>query len=346
MKSAWAVFTVGLMLVAPGCAGSGVARSEIPEDPIAFIFHPEDEARRRAEARAKRERLEARNQYESSSVVHLNTFRDYLVKALGSSTDDEFAGRLSLLNPRSGQVTVLESARNGAIPLAWSPDRDRLLFAQWDRGTLQLFQFKRDSRVVSQVTGGPDHHPQGCYGPGGRLVAAIASRPEPAEGRASPGKLVSQIALIGPGDAVESISQGPMDGEPACSPDGSATAYVRLLPGDRSEIWIHFFGGEEPARAIAQGREPSFSPDGEWIVYSRPSGKTPALWRIRRDGTGRTRIGRGSGADEYGPAVSPDGSLVAYESVSGNRYRLFVRRFDGTGDRVLFSDGDGTHVVW
>jgi Tol biopolymer transport system component len=346
MKSARAVFAVGLMLVAPGCQGPGVARKEIPEDPIAFIFHPEDEARRRAEARAKRETPEARGQFESSSIVHLNAFRDYLEKAVGSRASAEFAGRLALLNPRSGQVTVLQSARNGAIPLAWSPDRDRLLFAQWDQGTLQLFELQRDSRVVSQITGGPDHHPQGCYGPGGRLVAAVASRPEPAENRARRGKLVSQIALVGPGDAVESISQGPMDGEPACSPDGSAAAYVRLLPGDRSEIWIHSFGVEESARAIAQGSEPSFSPDGEWIVYSRLAGKRSTLWRIRRDGTGRTRIGRGSGADEYGPAVSPDGSLVAYESVSGNRYRLFVRRFDGTGDRVLFSDGDGTRVVW
>jgi hypothetical protein len=330
MKSARVAFAVGLMLVAPGCAGPGVARNEIPEDPIAFIFHPEDEARRRAEARAKRERQEPRGQYAGSSVVHLNTFRDYLAKALGSRADAEFAGRLALLNPLSGQVTVLESARNGAIPLAWSPDRDRLLFAQWDRGTLQLFEFQLGARIVSQLTEGPDHHPQGCYGPGGRLVAAVASQPESAEGRAARGKLVSQIALIGPGAAVESISLGPMDGE----------------PGGLSEIWIHFFGSEEPARAIAQGREPSFSPDGEWIVYSRATGKTSALWRIRRDGTGRTRIGRGSGADEYSPAVSPDGSLVAYESASGNRYRLFVRRFDGTGDRVLFSDGDGTHAVW
>jgi Tol biopolymer transport system component len=119
-----------------------------------------------------------------------------------------------------------------------------------------------------------------------------------------------------------------MDGEPACSPDGTAFAYVRLFPEGRSEIWIHSFA------------------DGEWIVYSHVVGKTPALWRIRRDGTGRSRLGRGSGADEYGPAVSPDGSLVVYESVFRNRYRLFVRRFDGTGDTVLLSDGDGTHAVW
>ncbi len=346
MTSARLVLAVGLMLVASGCQGPGVARKEIPEDPIAFIFHPEGEARRRAEAHAKRTTPASRSRPEPSSVVHLNTFRDYLTQAFGRRGNDEFAGQLSLLDPRSRRVTVLESTRKGAIPLAWSPGRDRLLFAQWDLGTLQLFEFERDSQVVSQLTRGPDQHPQGCYGPGGRLIAVVATRARSTEGRASRSRLVSRIAALGPGDAFESISPGPMDGEPACSPDGTAFAYVRLFPEGRSEIWIHSFAAEEPARAIAQGRGPSFSPDGEWIVYSRVVGKTPALWRIRRDGTGRSRLGRGSGADEYSPAVSPDGSLVVYESVFRNRYRLFVRRFDGTGDSVLFSDGDGTHAVW
>jgi TolB protein len=346
MTSLRIAFATGLMLVAPGCQGPGVAREEIPEDPIAFIFHPEDEARRRAEAYAERTTPAGRGRLAPSSVVHLNTFRDYLTQTFGSRDDEELAGRLSLLDPRSRRVTVLESARKGAIPLAWSPERDRLLFAQWDLGTLQLFEFERDSRVVSQVTRGPDQHPQGCYGPDGRLIAVVATRAGSTEGRASPSRLVSRIAALGPGDALESISPGPTDGEPACSPDGTGLAYVRLFSDGRSEIWTHSFAANEPARAIARGREPSFSPDGEWIVYSRVVGKTPALWRIRRDGTGRSRLGQGSGADEYGPAVSPDGSLVVYESVFRNRYRLFVRRFDGTGDTVLFSDGDGTHAVW
>jgi Tol biopolymer transport system component len=346
MTSLRIAFATGLMLVVLGCQAPGVAREEIPEAPIAFIFHPEDEARRRAEAYAKRRTTDGPSGFEIFTVVHLNSFRAYLEEVFGSRDNDEFAGRLSLLNPRSRRVTVLESARKGAIPLAWSPDRDRLLFAQWDLGKLQLFEFERDSRLVSQVTGGPDHHPQGCYGPGGRLIAVVAKQAESTEARSGREKLISRIAVMGPSDAVELISLGPMDGEPACSPDGTAVVYVRLFPDARSEIWIHSFAGQEPARAIAQGREPSFSPDGEWIVYSRVVGKTLALWRIRRDGTGRTRLGRGSGADEYGPAVSPNGSLVVYESVFRNRYRLFVRRFDGTGDSVLFSDGDGTHAVW
>ena len=339
-------FATALVFVASGCQAPGVAREEIPEDPIAFIFHPEGEARRRAEAYAKQGAADTPSRFEISTVIHLNSFRDYLEEAFGSRNNDEFAGRLSLLNPRTRRVAVLESARKGAIPLAWSPDRDRLLFAQWDLGKLQLFEFERDSRVVSQVTGGPDHHPQGCYGPDGRLIAVVAKQAESTEDRSGRKKLVSRIAVMGPSDAVESISLGPTDGEPACSPDGTAVVYVRLFPDSRGEIWVHSFADDEPARPIARGREPSFSPDGEWIVYSRAVGKTLALWRIRRDGTGRTRLGRGSGTDEYGPAVSPDGSLVVYESVFRNRYRLFVRRFDGTGDSVLFSDGDGTHAVW
>ncbi len=346
MTSLGIVFATGLLLVAPACQGLGVAREEIPEEPIAFIFHPEDEARRRAEAFAKRARTDARSGPEIPTVIHLNSFRDYLEEAFGSRADDDVAGRLSLLNPRSKRVTLLESARKGAIPLAWSPDRNRLLFAQWDQGKLQLFEFERDSRAVSLLTRGPDHHPQGCYGPDGRLITVVARRVGLTENRSARQRLVSRIVALGPGDAIESISPGPTDGEPACSPNGTEVAYVRLLSDARSEIWIHSFADQEPARAIAQGREPSFSPDGEWIVYSHVVGKTPALWRIRRDGTGRTRLGRGSGADEYGPTVSPDGSLVVYESVSGNRYRLFVRRFDGTGDSVLFSNGDGTHAVW
>jgi Tol biopolymer transport system component len=284
-------------------------------DPIAFIFHPEAEARRRAEAYAKRSTAAVPRGHGNPAVVHLNSFHDYLEEVFGNRPDDGFAGQLSLLNPRSRRVTVIGATRKGAIPLAWSPDRDRLLFAQWDLGTL-------------------------------RLIAVVATWEGSTEGRASRSRLVSRIAALGPGEAVESISPGPTDGEPACSPDGTAFAYVRIFPDERSEIWIHSFADEAPARAIAQGREPSFSPDGEWIVYSHVVGKTPALWRIRRDGTGRSRLGRGSGADEYGPAVSPDGSLVVYESVFRNRNRLFVRRFDGTGDSVLFSDGDGTHAVW
>jgi hypothetical protein len=172
----------------------------------------------------------------------------------------------------------------------------------------------------------------------------VVERVEAAESAKNQRRWVSRIGITGPGYEIETISAGPLDADPSCAPDGTALAYVRFLSWERSEVRVYYFTAGETARAITRGRDPAFAPDSEWIVYSQRIGDRPTLWRIRRDGVGRARLGKGT--DEVRPAVSPDGSLVVYESVLENRYRLFLRRFDGTGDQVLFSAGDGTHAVW
>jgi TolB protein len=158
-------------------------------------------------------------------------------------------------------------------------------------------------------------------------------------------QLTSRLAIRSPSGGVETISSGPADVDPACSPDGQRIAFVRLF-GNRSQIWVRPLTPGAAARPITAGRSPAFSPDGKWIVFDRGEGKTSKLWRIRTDGGGRTRLGIGSGAEEYRPVVSPDGRFVVYESVVDNRSRLSMRRFDGSGDVVLFSSGDGAQVVW
>ncbi|HXV35839.1 MAG TPA: hypothetical protein VEC18_01750 [Myxococcota bacterium] len=335
-----------LALAACGCHGVALQRHEIARQPIAFIFHSESEARERAEAHARLALPGTSRTRGEPSVLHLNSLRDHLEAALGLRDADPIPGRLALLDPRSGRVTPLASAQRGAIPLAWSADRDRLLFAQRDRGTLQLFELDLESQVVSQRTIGPDHHPQGCYGPDGRLVVVIAKRAPRGSTPTARASLVSQLALMHADGSFAAISPGPMDGDPSCSSDGASVAYARSFARADSEIWLHSFELGRPEHALAPGREPAFSPDGEWIAYTRSEKIPPTLWRIRRDGSGRSRLGWGSGSAEYGPAFSPDGALVVYESQAGDRYRLSVRRFDGTGDSVLLADGDGTHAVW
>jgi TolB protein len=157
---------------------------------------------------------------------------------------------------------------------------------------------------------------------------------------------VARIGVTGPGNEFEFISPGPRDAAPSCSPDGNSVVFVRASVEHGSEVWLHSLVDGNATRALTPGRDPSFSPDGQWIVYSRDTDRKATLWRIRTDGAGRTQLGRGAGADELRPAVSPDGSLVVYESVLLNRYRLFLRRFDGSGDSVLLSNGDGASAVW
>jgi Tol biopolymer transport system component len=345
MTQRFATRLAGSMLAIVGCQSPGVARDELPEQLIAFIYHSEADARRRAESVSAPTGNVTAARSATGGVFDLNALHDFIDAAFGSASDTEFEGQLAYLNPRSRQLTLVDSARKGAIPQDWSADRNRLLFAQKDSQAFQLYELDRRSGAVARLTRGPDRHPQGCYGPDGRLVVVV-ERLEAVESAGKQERWVSRIGVTGPGDEIEILSAGPLDADPSCAPDGTAVAYVRFLSWEQSEIRVHYFADDDTARAITRGRDPAFAPDSEWIVYSQRIGDTPTLWRIRRDGVGRARLGVGSGTDEYGPAVSPDGSLVVYESVLGNRYRLFLRRFDGTGDRVLFSAGDGTHAVW
>ena len=98
-------------------------------------------------------------------------------------------------------------------------------------------------------------------------------------------------------------------------------------------------------RRLGAGREPAFSPIGDWIVYSAPS---RAGWRLRRmrvDGSARSPTTAGI-RDEKMPAVSPDGQFVAYVREATGLERLFVRRLDGSGDRILLDSGAVFAPVW
>jgi TolB protein len=148
------------------------------------------------------------------------------------------------------------------------------------------------------------------------------------------------------GGAPQQVSQSGYAYYPSCAPDGSAVAYTEV--GDRGRVQrvvIHSPIRTGEPRVLSSGKEPSFSADGRWIVFSaRRKGKW-TLWRISPDGTGRTGLGSG-GFDERRPSLSPDNRLVVYVADTTLHQRLFMRRIDGSGDRVLFSGGDGDRPVW
>ncbi|MFE5867582.1 hypothetical protein ACFQ6V_02885 [Streptomyces roseifaciens] len=148
--------------------------------------------------------------------------------------------------------------------------------------------------------------------------------------------------------------------------------------GGRDEVWVMPPGGR-PARVTEHGGdsgylEPSFSPDGAWIVFqeSRESGEgqegregregaesgteeEPAdggsalgsLWKVRRDGSGRTRLldGPATGTDNRQPNWSPKGDRLVFQrrDRGGHAWALYVMNADGSGLRRL-TDGAGEHT--
>ena len=62
-------------------------------------------------------------------------------------------------------------------------------------------------------------------------------------------------------------------------------------------------GGE---RRLTAGGEPSWSPDGAFLFLSAPQGNDDELFRVRANGSGRTRLTKRAGGD-YTPQLQPAG---------------------------------------
>lgn len=328
-----------LLALLPGCGTIGLSLGELPLDPIAVTYWGGENARRRAEILDEQQK--ARSQ--TAGVAHVDALREFLGVDREPDQLSRYPGRLCLVNPRTGEVTPIPQVPRGAVPLAWSDDHDRLLFLSGHRRGIQVYEYSRSTQAVRTITSGARPHFFADYGPGEQLA-------------------LLQMVLDGKEQLERVFVTGSDGGRPQLlfesrnaqalrlSPDGKTLLYVRrspVKPGrpDRPSrlVSVDLATGEE--REMGQGREPSFSPIGDWIVYSAPSRDGWRLRRMRPDGSARSPIVGGI-RDEKMPSVSPDGGFVVYVRRATGLERLFVRRMDGTGDRILLDAGAVFAPVW
>ena len=157
------------------------------------------------------------------------------------------------------------------------------------------------------------------------------------------GRLVTSdglgLLLWRPGEATAIPMPGTDDGSsPAWSPDGTSIAFTRFDRGaefrttcqhlsfgptgtivacveERTQwsveravvLVVPVVGGE--ALELAEGTEPAWSPDGEWIYLVRPEG----IFRVAAAGGAPERISGTEAGIE--PAVSPDGTELAFTRI-------------------------------
>ncbi|OKI02303.1 hypothetical protein A6A06_14720 [Streptomyces sp. CB02923] len=135
------------------------------------------------------------------------------------------------------------------------------------------------------------------------------------------------------------------------------------------EIWVIKPGGR-PARVTEHHGpsgylEPSFSPDGQWIVFQEsvqredPDERAAladrsafgSLWKVRRDGTGQARLvnGPASRTDNREPNWSPRGDQLVFQrrELGSDAWALYVMNADGGGVRRLTTlEGEHTDASW
>lgn len=131
--------------------------------------------------------------------------------------------------------------------------------------------------------------------------------------------------------------------QPALSRDGDL-AFVSDIygdePGEELNIWVRLGGMYQPITG-QEGDEqwPSWSPDGEWLVFSSDRTGNWDLFMIRSDGTGLKQLTFTPYNERY-PAFSPDGQWIAYSSDQSGNDDLWMMRVDGSVLQRITNDPD------
>ena len=319
-----------------GCAG--VQLEDLPPEPIAFMYRTADEAKRRAELLDPGAKP---GQPGGKKVVRFKSVRDYVTGATDQSELVATAGRMALLDPRSGKVTVLPVTRPGARPIGWTGDHSKLLFSALVGRKSQAFSYDMATHVVNRVTPGPQSQPWADISAAG---ATAFSRISGSGKQAS-----SRIWVREPGGTARRLTEGPSDYRPRFTRDGKALLYSsRSASGQEIIRRIELESGED--RVIARGADPVVAYDGSMVAYSKRLKGLWELWRMNPNGTGKHDLGGSWSAvvkaDQYEPALSPDGRYVVYVSFEVGREALRIRQVDGKGDRPLLEGAHGSAPVW
>lgn len=101
-------------------------------------------------------------------------------------------------------------------------------------------------------------------------------------------------------------------------------------------------GSNATARWLTRGnsndRQPAYSPDGQWIIFSSDRTGNLDLWKVStKDGTVR-RITEDS-AQDWDPTFTPDGKHILWSSNRNGHFEIYFADADGSAVRQLTADG-------
>jgi Tol biopolymer transport system component/DNA-binding winged helix-turn-helix (wHTH) protein len=181
--------------------------------------------------------------------------------------------------------------------------------------------------------------------PAGHMLAYVAADPQ--------GRTDLFVAQVTGGGRLQLTSDAARESQPAFSPDGRSLAFTRRLPPSPvPEICIVPTLGGRPPRAVTNGVDPAWAPQGTRLVYigqARADGPQ-ALFTCNLDGGDTRQILGADGAYPFlrHPAWSPDGTAIAVvRSPGGVAGEIWLVPVDGGGaPRRLTEQSTHTWSAW
>jgi len=126
------------------------------------------------------------------------------------------------------------------------------------------------------------------------------------------------------GDELTQLTGGADDRQPNWSPVEDLILFQRRTPGsDDWNLYTMLPDGSDIRQVTtssAGDTDASWSPDGQWLVYSSDDGDLPAanIFVIPASGGKPARVTRAETRYDGAPSWSPDGRWIAFESYLGD----------------------------
>jgi TolB protein len=253
-------------------------------------------------------------------------------------------GEVYLLTPEGERNVSNGPTEDGESSL--SPDGEKIAFASDRDGTSRIYVVNVDGTGLIKLTNASAGDLSPRWSPDGKQIAF--SRTGSLYIMDSDGSNVRQVTEAEPEASAPPCKAGAFLG--SWSPDGKRLTFyaasatrslgqICTIGSDGSDLTV--VASEPPAYHV----EPSWSPDGEWIVYrfidegpsSAPEDDNHEIYLVKPDGTSRTNL-TNNPATDIEPSWSPDGQWIVFSSSRSGGFDLYIMRPDGSDLKRLTTD--------
>jgi dipeptidyl aminopeptidase/acylaminoacyl peptidase len=221
----------------------------------------------------------------------------------------------------------------GAALIAFDSDRD---------GNRQIYVMNADGTDQRRLTRNATTDMSPAWSPDGTRIAFMR-RCWHSDDETDADKEIFVMNADGTGQRNLTRSPRWEDEAPRWSPDGTKIIFASTLglavmnaDGKRQHVLDYSSGG--------YGFAAPWSPDGKRIAFVRAPGQHYAIYVMKSDGSGETRV-TDARVESYDPAWSPDGKKIAFTRGLGENPEIYLMSPDGSGQRRL-THGGGESAAW
>jgi TolB protein len=174
----------------------------------------------------------------------------------------------------TGQRRVISNQKGNNSAPAWSPDGSTLALALSKDGNTEIYAINANGGGLRRLTNNPTIDTEPQFSADGQAIYFTSDR--------SGGPQIYKMSASG-GAATRVTFNGPYNISPRIAPDGKTLAWISQRDGKFSLYAMDLASGQE-LRLADGATEPSFSPNGKYIMYATNSGGQRSLAVVSVDG--------------------------------------------------------------